>query len=111
MKLAVIGSRGLNVEIEAYLPKETTIIISGVAKGIDTLAEEYADKNGIAKLIFLPEYERFGKSAPIIRNKKIVEEADFIVALWDGKSRGTKFTIEYARKRKKPVRVFLVSSN
>ena len=46
MKVAVIGSRGLYVEIEAYLPKETTVIISGGAKGIDTLAEEYADKNG-----------------------------------------------------------------
>ena len=73
MKLAVIGSRGLYVEIEAYLPKETTVIISGVAKGIDMLAEEYADKNGIAKLIFLPEYERFGKARLSYEIKKLLK--------------------------------------
>ncbi len=43
MKVAVVGSRGLRVEhLEEYLPKETTEIISGGARGVDTSAREYA---------------------------------------------------------------------
>ena len=46
-----------------YIPNETTEIISGGAKGIDTLAEKYADENNIPKLIIKPEYAKYGKSA------------------------------------------------
>jgi len=100
MKVAIIGSRNLQVKMEEYLPKNISLIISGGARGIDTLAEEYADRNGIPKLIFLPDYKRYGKRAPLIRNKLIVDNADIIIAFWDGQSRGTKFTTDYAKKAK-----------
>lgn len=67
MKVAVIGSRGLTVnDLGKYLPAETTEIISGGAKGIDACAREYAAANDIKLTEFLPEYEKYGKSAPLI---------------------------------------------
>ena len=60
MKTAVIGSRGLTVDnLEKYLPQETTEIISGGARGIDTCAKEYALANNIKLTEFLPEYEKY----------------------------------------------------
>ena len=111
MKVAIIGSRNLtNVEISKYIPENTAGIISGGARGIDTLAEAWADKNGISKIIIKPEYEKFKRGAPLKRNEKIVELADVIIALWDGKSRGTKFTIDYAKKLKKEVKVYVIEN-
>ena len=111
MKVAIIGSRNLvNVEISKYIPENTAEIISGGARGINTLAEAWADKNGISKIIIKPEYEKFKRGAPLKRNEKIVELADVIIALWDGKSRGTKFTIDYAKKLKKEVKVYIIDN-
>ena len=108
MKVAIIGSRNLtNVNISKYIPKEVTEIISGGARGIDTLAERYADEKGIQKTIIKPEYEKYGRVAPLRRNKTIVELADIIIAFWDGKSRGTKFTIDYAKKVNKKIKVYI----
>ena len=108
MKVAIIGSRNLTVDIANYIPNGTTKIISGGAKGIDRLAEKYADENNIPKLIIKPEYEKYGKSAPLRRNKTIVENADIVIAIWDGKSNGTKFTIEYAKKIRKTSEIYIL---
>lgn len=57
MKVAVIGSRGLKVEdLGKYLPADTTEIISGGAKGVDTCAREYALLHGIKLTEFKPNY-------------------------------------------------------
>ena len=106
MRVAIIGSRNLQVKIEKFLPENISLIVSGGAKGIDTLAEEYANENSIAKKIFLPDYKKYGKSAPLIRNKLIVDNSDIVIAFWDGVSRGTKFTIDYAKKQSKKVTVY-----
>lgn len=108
MKVAVIGSRGLNVDISKYIPSEITELISGGAAGIDTLAERYADKMGIPKSIIKPDYAKYGKAAPIRRNDIIVDMADLVIAVWDGKSRGTKYVIEHASKAGKKVTVIFV---
>ena len=108
MKVAVIGSRNLTVEnLGQYLPKETTEIVSGGAKGVDACAREYAGANELKLTEFLPEYRRYGRGAPLRRNLQIIDYADCVLAFWDGKSRGTKFVIERCRAQDKPVRVFL----
>lgn len=108
MRVAVIGSRGLCVlNLEKYLPKEVTEIVSGGAKGVDTSAREYAISHGIKLTEFLPEYKKYGRSAPLKRNITIIENADLVLAFWDGNSRGTKFVIDNCKSRGIPVKVFV----
>lgn len=111
MKLAIVGSRCCpRIDISTHFPFVPDTIISGGAKGTDTLAKEYALTNNIPLVEFLPEYEKYGKRAPILRNIQIVDNCDYIIAFWDGYSRGTKFTIDYAKKRGIPIRIILVTS-
>ena len=108
MKLAIIGSRGLVVEnLEKYLPDGVEEIVSGGAKGIDSQAAEYARTHGIKLVEFLPDYERYGRAAPIKRNALIAEYADEGLAFWDGKSRGTDSTVKMFRKLNKRVEVVI----
>ena len=108
MKLAVIGSRSLtNVSLDKYVGEEVTEIVSGGAKGIDTCASEYAKNNGIRLTEFLPEYSRYRRGAPIVRNKKIVDYADKIIVFWDGRSRGTLSVIKYAERVGKKLEIIL----
>ena len=99
MKIAVIGSRGLVVDnIGEYIPEGVDEIVSGGARGVDSLAASYAKANGIKLTEFLPEYSVYGRGAPLKRNEKIVEYADEVLAFWDGGSRGTLFVINYCEK-------------
>ncbi len=83
MKTAIIGSRTLQIEnLGQYFPRETTEIISGGAKGIDMCAKTYAEKNQIKFTEYLPEYSRYGRSAPLKRNLHIIAHADLILAFW-----------------------------
>ena len=108
MRVAVIGSRSLRVEhLEKYLPEGVTEIVSGGAKGVDASAREYALRNGLKLTEYLPDYSRYGRSAPLRRNLTIIECADLVLAFWDGASRGTKFVIENCRQRVVPVKGFL----
>ena len=109
MKLAIIGSRTCPaVDIEAQLKSIPDTIVSGGAVGADTWAREFARKRGLKLIEFFPDYDKYGRRAPLERNKLIVEECDCLLAFWDGKSRGTKFTLDYARERNKPVKVVLI---
>ena len=109
MKVAVIGSRGLSVsDLGRYLPENTTEIVSGGAKGVDTSAREYALSHEIKLTEFLPEYTKYGRSAPLKRNITIIEYSDIVLAFWDGKSRGTKFVIDNCRKLGVEVRVYII---
>ena len=106
MKIAVIGSREIdNIDLKKHLPEECDEIVSGGARGVDTLAANYAVQNGIKLTEFLPNYEVFGKSAPIVRNRTIVDYADGVIAFWDGISRGTAYVINYCNKVGKPVKI------
>ena len=111
MKVAVIGSRNLIVNnLRNYLPKETTEIVSGGARGIDTCARKYAIDNKLKLKEFLPNYNLYGKSAPLKRDIEIIEYADIVLAFWDKKSRGTKFVIENCKKRNIPCKIFIPSN-
>lgn len=108
MKIAVIGSRNLTVDnLGDYLPVGTEEIVSGGARGIDTSAREYARRAGLRLTEFLPDYDRYGKYAPLRRNLQIIDYADEVYAFWDGKSSGTKYVIEHCRKKNKKCRIFL----
>ena len=99
MKVAVIGSRNLQVpDLENYLPPEITEIVSGGAVGVDLSAREYATANGIKLVEFLPNYKQFGRGAPLKRNLEIINYSDYVLAFWDGVSRGTKYVIDNCKK-------------
>lgn len=109
MKVAVIGSRGLSVsDLGKYLPENTSEIVSGGARGVDTSAREFALSHGIKLMEFLPEYSRYGRAAPLKRNISIIEYSDIVLAFWDGKSRGTKFVIDNCRKLGVEVRIYIM---
>lgn len=108
MKCAVIGSRELTVEYSGkYLPNEVTEIVSGEARGIDTCAANYAKKHKIKLTEFLPDYTRYGRKAPLVRNLQIISYADCVLAFWDGQSRGTKFVIEQCKNQHKKITVYV----
>ena len=108
MKLLVVGSRAItDFDLSPYIPDGVDMIISGGANGIDTAAEKYADSHRLSKFIIRPQYERYGRGAPLKRNQEMVEMADAILVIWDGKSRGTNFTIDYAKKVGKQVTVIM----
>ena len=108
MRFAIVGSRSLWVKnIEDYL-FECDEIISGGAKGIDMCAAEYARVNAVNLTVILPNYKRYGKAAPIIRNKEIVELCDIVIAFWDGCSKGTLSVIKYAQKIRKPYKLIFL---
>ena len=107
MKVAVIGSRNLAIKnLGEFIPEGTTEIVSGGARGIDSCAREYAHANGIKLTEFLPEYDLYGRAAPIKRNYLIIDYADIVLAFWDGQSRGTKMVIDTCKKIGKEIRVY-----
>lgn len=105
MKIAIVGSREPgNINFALELEKCINIqsgdtIISGGASGIDTLAAEYATSHGLELKEIRPDYARNGRGATFIRNREIVDNADIVVAFWNGTSKGTKYTIDYANKK------------
>ncbi|MBO5653473.1 MAG: hypothetical protein J6S44_04600 [Clostridia bacterium] len=104
MKLLIVVSRSIrDFDLSPHVPEGVEVIISGGANGIDTLAEEYADRNRISKMILRPDYARYGKGAPLKRNEEMVRLADVVLVIWDGVSRGTKYTVDYAEKQGKKV--------
>jgi len=109
MKLAIIGSRNCPpIDIEKHIKEMPDTIISGGAKGADTLARQFANEHNLELIEFIPDYKKYGKNAPLVRNKLIVEACDSLLAFWDGKSKGTKATLDYAEKLGKPVTVVIV---
>ncbi len=84
---------------------EEIIIISGKAKGADSLGERYALDRGFSVEEYPAEWERYGKSAGYRRNVQMAEVATHLVAFWDGQCRGTKHMIDIANERNLIVRV------
>ena len=74
-------------------------IVSGHARGADTLGERYAKERGYKLTIFPAEWEKYGKSAGPRRNKEMAEYANALIAMWDGKSIGTKNMIDIAKEK------------
>lgn len=110
MKVAVVGSRSLQInDLEKFLPKGATEIVSGGAKGIDRCARRYALKNHLPLTEFLPEYDKYKKGAPLKRNLQIIDYADMVLVFWDGTSSGTKYIIDCCEEKHKPIRVVIRS--
>lgn len=113
LKVAVIGSRDVGEEtynmILRQLPKGCSQIITGGARGVDALAKRAAAALGIRCVRIPPRYQRYGRSAPLVRNIDIVENADCVLAFWDGQSKATRHALGCCIKLGKPFKIFLIS--
>ena len=104
MKLLIVGSRSIQAfDLSPYVSSDADTIISGGARGIDQLAEQYADLHRLSKYIVRPRYDLYGRAAPIKRNEQMVDMSDEILVIWDGCSKGARYTVKYAQKKNKPV--------
>ena len=99
MKLAVVGSRNIDESfvyqyLSEHIPKDTEEIVTGGAKGTDSVAIRFANDNNIKLTLFSPEYNLYKKGAPLKRNLLISEYSDYAIVFWDGESKGTKHIIK-----------------
>ena len=128
VNIAIVGSRDFNnyeylkFELLKYINKrlDSTVvpgepyrrvdlginIVSGGARGADTLAEKFANEFGFKTIIFKPDWNLYGRSAGFIRNRKIVENCDILFAFQINKSKGTQHSINLAKELGKEVYVF-----
>ena len=81
------------------------IIVSGTARGADKLGERYAKERSYNVELFPADWENKGRAAGYIRNADMANNADALIAFWDGTSHGTAHMIDIARKKNLPVRV------
>ena len=107
MKIAIVGSRKIVIDNIGDYITDADEIVSGGAVGVDSCASEYAKQHNLKITVFLPQYDTYGRAAPIVRNKKIVDYADKVIAFWDGKSKGTLSVIKYAEKIEKPCKIVI----
>lgn len=104
MKLLIVGSRSISeFDLSPYISSDVDAVISGGAEGIDSIAERYADLHRISKYILRPRYDIYGRAAPLKRNEQMVDMADAVLVIWDGRSKGAQYTLKYAKKTNKPV--------
>ena len=116
MRVAVVGSRfftdydymksildGINDR------NGISVIISGGARGADSLGERYARENGIEFVLFAADWDKHGKAAGPIRNKQLIEEGkpDLVVAFNPGK--GTRNTISHAEQNNIELRILYIN--
>jgi hypothetical protein len=73
-------------------------IVSGAARGADRLGEFYAIERSLPITRFVPDWEIHGKRAGYLRNEEMANYADWLIAFWDGQSKGTKHMIDIAKK-------------
>jgi hypothetical protein len=116
MKLIIAGSRALSdmellkTSFAQFSEKHPEIhideIVSGTARGPDTNAILFARENNIPVKEFPADWDKYGRSAGFIRNEEMAKYADGLLALWDGKSRGTKHMIDTMKRMGKPIQVF-----
>ena len=116
-KVIVAGSRSINdyALVERNLNQilknklsEDVCIFCGMAKGVDSLGEQYAINHKLYLKMFPANWDRYGNKAGFLRNVEMAEGADALVAFWDGKSRGTQHMINIAKKKDLQVRVVYV---
>lgn len=98
--------RGDIYELVATLGPDDTVLTGG-ARGVDSIAMEAAHKQGLKVITVRPDYATFGKIAPLVRNGSMAERCDRAVFFWDGQSHGTQDAIQKVRRQGKPCDVHM----
>lgn len=103
MRIIIAGGRNINNETQVwrgiYLSGFfISEVVSGMAKGVDTIALEVAKKLEKPVKKFPANWDKYKKRAGYLRNVEMAKYADGLIAIWDGKSKGTKMMIDIAKK-------------
>lgn len=108
-KVIIAGSRGfsnyklLREQCNKFLREKrktsNIIVVSGHARGADTLGEKYAQDERFTLEIYPAQWKKFGKRAGYRRNEQMAEVADALIAFWDGSSKGTKHMIDIMNEK------------
>lgn len=111
LKVVIAGSRGItdyNLVEVAIAQSDFSIgeVVSGCARGVDTLGERWAKSANIPIKQFWPDWGRFGRAAGKYRNSEMAAYADAAIILWDGESKGTLDMIHRMRCQKKRCEVY-----
>ena len=118
MKIVIGGSRtytdykAFSEALDSVLPdipENEITILSGHCKGVDAMAERYAAEHKICLQVYPAEWSIYGRAAGPVRNRRMVEECDMVIAFWNGSSRGTVSLIESAKKQGRDVVIFNVN--
>ena len=114
VKVIIAGSRSIaSYDVVRKAIRESYFdideVVSGNAKGVDRWGELYANQNNLDLVIFPANWGRYGKSAGVMRNRKMAKYADALIAVWDGESRGTKHMIDIAKEYNLEVFVYNAS--
>lgn len=105
MKLIIAGSRDfadydlLKKSVDALIGEEPVEIISGGARGADSLGKWYATVNNFPVTTVLPDWKKYGRAAGPLRNGEMAKIADTLIAFWDGESSGTRDMIRQATEK------------
>ena len=115
-RVIVAGSRSFNdyavlrMACDKLLVKKKLthhiVVVSGTARGTDTLGEQYARERGYVVKRFPADWQQYGKAAGPIRNRQMTDNADALIAFWDGHSTGTQNMIMEAKKKGMVVRIY-----
>ena len=115
MKVIIAGGRDIHdYELLLYAIVnagfDITSVVSGGAAGADALGERFAQETNLPLFKFPADWEKYGRAAGPIRNRVMGDFADALIALWDGKSRGTKNMIDYAKQKGLKVHVEIINA-
>jgi len=114
MRTIIAGSRNIidySILIKAVnsLSWNITSVVSGTARGVDHLGELYAEKKGIGLELYPADWDKYGKSAGYKRNELMADNAEALLAIWDGQSKGTKHMIDIAKRKGLEVCIYRVT--
>lgn len=114
-RLAIVGSRDFPKPelVKQFVERlqRDTVVVSGGARGVDSVAVEAARQRGLATEVFEADWDRLGKRAGIERNARMIDTVHGLVAFWDGKSRGTQHAIQCAKSRGLWLRVYVIDGH
>lgn len=115
IKLIIAGSRNFTnyAKAKAYLDAmirvyEVTEVISGGARGADSLGEKWAWEKDIPLVVVRADWQRFGKRAGMVRNQLMALQADAVIVFWDGNSRGSSNMIDIAKEKELLLKVIRI---
>lgn len=117
MKLIIAGSRDITDYDALRLAlmasglwkkhKKAIEVVSGTARGVDTLGEIFAERNGLVLHSMAADWDTYGKRAGYLRNAEMADFADALLLIWDGKSKGSQHMYDLAKKKGLEVHAFI----